>query len=240
MLRHLLVLTAALILLAQPVHSETVVITKPVPDSGGVLWPREYFDVNPAMFVMPQKFMIDNRVNKVPVNPSKTRSMGEGWRGAEVEKAWVNIIDLENERFFAGYLDNWFPLDSTEVIRIREGYDTCAVLMKSCDRPGAPDDSCRTVPVLLNDNLSISDISYIIYTCFDYLGRAKPGLYSKAGFYYRTVLNYIIREIPLAQIADLSAVTDSSAAPAGCNCFNTFGPKSVFKVMYRGESPRQK
>lgn len=238
MLRQLLVLIAALFLLAQPVHSEVVVITKPMPDSGGVLWPREYFDVNFAMFVMPQKFMIDTGVNKVPVSPSKTRSMSEGWRRAEVEKAWINIIDLERKRYFAGNSNNWFPLDSTEVIQIRDGYDTCAVLMKSCDRPGAPDDSCRIVPVYLNDSLSISDISYIIYTSIDYLRRAKPEVYAKSGYYYRTLLKYIIREIPLGQVADLSAVTDSTAAPAGCNCFITFGPKSVLRVIYRGGSPR--
>jgi hypothetical protein len=238
MFRQLPVLIVALILLAPPIHAEMVVITKALPDSSGFRWPREYFNANFAMFVMPQKFMIDNGVNKVPVNPSKTKSVGEGWRRAEVVKAWVNIIDLEKRRFFSGDLNNWFPLDSTEVIRIRAGYDTCAVLMKSCDRPGAPDDSCRTVPVYLNDSLSISDISYIIYTSFDYHKRAKPEMYAKAGYYYRTLLNYFIREIPLGQVADLSAVTDSTAAPAGCNCFITFGPKSVLRVMYRDGSPR--
>jgi len=237
-MRRLLILFAILIILPQPANAEMVVITRPLPDSSGMSFPREYFDANLAMFVMPERFMIDSGVNKVPVRPRTTRVTGDPKGGAVVEKAWVNIIDLEKKRYFSGQLESWFPLDSTEVLQIREGFDTCAVLMKSCDRPGAPDDSCRSVRVFLNDSLSISDISYIVFTSFNYDRRVKQDVYAKAGFYYRTVLNYIIREIPLGQVADMSAVTDSSAAPAGCNCFTTFGPKSVLRIMYRGEPLR--
>ncbi len=227
--------TVVLLLFAQPVAAEMIVITKPLPDREGELWPREYFDANFAMFVMPQCFMMDNGLNRVQVRPQITRYTGDPAGGPAVEKAWVNIIDLERKRYYSSSLNNWFPLDSIEVLQIREGYDTCVVTMRSCDRPGAPNDSCRTLRVIINDSLSISDISYIVYTSFNHGRRANPEVYAKAEYYYRKVLNYIALEVPLEDFADVAAVIDSLASPIGCNCIRNYGAKSVLKVMYRGE-----
>jgi hypothetical protein len=227
----------ALVLFVYPVAAEIVVITKPLPDSKGELWPREYFDVNFAIFVMPQRFLMDNGVNKIPVRPQITKHAGDPEGGPVVEKAWINIIDLERKRYFSGRLDDWFELDSTEVLQIREGYDTCIVRMRSCDQLSTPGDSCRTVGVVLNDSLNISDISYIVYTAFNYNRRAKPGAYAEAGYYYRAVLNYITHEVPLEQVIDMTPMEDSAASPVDCNCIRNFGIKSVLKVMYRGEYP---
>jgi hypothetical protein len=190
------------------------------------------------MFFMPERFMIDNGINKIPITPSATRYIGDGEGGPTVEKAWVNVIDLERGRYFSGDLNNWFPLDSSEVLHIREGRDTCTVTMRWCARPGAPADSCYAAPVILYDSLRISDISYIVYTGFNYDREVKPEVYAKSGYYYRTLLNYIVREVPLGHVLDLSVVPDSSAIPIDCNCMFDFGPKSILKVMYRGESPK--
>ena len=224
-----------ILLSLQPVMAEIVVVTKPLPDIEGNLWPREYFDVNLAMFIMPKSFMIDTGLNKVPVRPSMTRRIDQQRRSSNVQAAWVNIIDLEKSRYYSGQLNKWLPLDSTEIIKIRDGYDTCAVYLRTCNRPGMPPDSCTTTKAVLHDSLKISDIAYVIYTGFNHDRRVKAKIFAKSGYYYRTLLGYIVREIPFKQILDLSNLPDSDFILVGCNYFPNFGQKSIRKVIYISE-----
>lgn len=224
-------------LLVQSTAAEMVVITKPLPDGRGDSWPREYLGANPGIFVMPEGLAIDNGITKTPVTPwvTKKSSMGGRERERSVESAWVNIIDLNGERYYSGELERWFPLDSVDAISIREGYEACTLQLRVCEKPYTPVDSCRELPVVLHDSLTMDDIDYVVYTSFRNRKQEDTEIYRKAGNYYRRILGYRALEVPLKWLTDLSTVQDSSVIPVECDCITNPRSPSIHKISYSSQ-----
>lgn len=217
--------------------AEIVVVTKAFPDSEGDSWPREYFDVDHLFFEFPDSMFIQVGKNDVVIHPTVTRKLNTVRGKPFVDKAWVNIIDLEKKRYFAGKLDRWFDLDSSGLIRIRDGFDSCHIYLKSCIHPGAPDDSCEVERATLYDSLDIDDIAYIVFSSFNFPRDVGRDVLLTSKYYYRKLLGYITHEVPIESYLDLQE-SDTKRVPVKCNCMPYFRAKSVRKVIYIGAQSR--
>lgn len=219
---------------ASAAYGEIIIVTIPLPDLNGDAWPREYSDVDHAFFDIPLGVTIHAGVNPSPIRPNVTRHTSTIHGRTNVLDAWVNIIDIANSRYYAGEFGRWFDLDSTELIQIRAGFDTCAVYLRSCPRRGAPPDSCRTLRTMLDENFSISDVAYIIFTSFDGLDDIDRKIAAKSGNYFRKILGYLVRDVDLDQIIDWSSA-GAISWPAGCSCMSNFSATSIKRVEYTSE-----
>ncbi|MBU1319161.1 MAG: hypothetical protein KKG33_11060 [candidate division Zixibacteria bacterium] len=228
-------LSFALLSLTSAVSAEIVVVTRPLPDLQGDVWPREYFDVNHVVFDIPQGVTFTAGAEPSPIRPGVTRRAAVKNGRSVVEDAWVNIIDVVNKRFYAGNLKRWYDLDSIELIQIRDGYDTCAVYFRTCDRLGAPPDSCRTFRTLLHDSLSMSDIVYIVFTAFDWNRDVDLKAYARSQYYFRSLLGYVTRDIPLSTLLDISSA-EVTSWPIECGCLHDFKPQSIRRVVYLSDT----
>lgn len=219
------------------VYAEIVVITKALPDSDGDSWPREYFDVSHLFFEIPDTMHIKVGINNVVIHPTATLKLNTVKGKSFVEKAWVNIIDLERKRYFDGKRDQWYDLDSAGLIQIRDGFDSCYVYLKSCVRPGAPDDSCEVERAVMHDSLDIDDIAYIVYSSFNFSRDVGRDVFLKSKHYYRKLLGFITHDAPMESYLDLRE-SDSRRLPIKCNCLPYFRAESVRKVIYTGTQSR--
>lgn len=213
---------------------EIIVVTKPLPDLNGDVWPREYTDIDHALFDVPLGVTITAGINPSPIRPYVTRRTSTSHGHTEVLDAWVNIIDIANGRYYAGDLGKWFDLDSTELIQIRPGFDTCAVYLRSCPHRGAPPDSCHNVRTVLHSDFSISDVAYLIFTSFNRLGELDREIAAKTGYYFRNILGYHVRNVELDEVVDCSSAGKISW-PAGCSCMHSFKATSIRRVEYTSE-----
>ena len=213
------------------VSAEIVVVTRPLSDLQGDVWQREYFDVAHTVFDIPQGVTITAGIEPGPIRPGVTRRAVVRNGKSIVENAWVNVIDIENKRYYAGNFKRWYDLDSTELIQIRDGYDTCAVYIRTCDRPGAPPDSCRTIRTSLHDSLSMSDIAYIVFTSIDWNRDVDRKVYARSQYFFRRLLGYIVRDMPLNTLLEYSSAEETSW-PIKCGCLHDFKPQSIRRVEF--------
>jgi len=234
----LIFLSFVLLALTSVVSAEIVVVTRPLPDLQGDVWPREYFDVNHVVFDIPRGVTFTAGVGPSPIRPDITRRAVVRKGRSVIEDAWVNIIDVVNKRFYAGNLKRWYDLDSTELIQIREGYDTCAVYIRTCDRAGAPPDSCRTFRTSLHDSLSMSDIVYIVFTAFDWNRDVDLKVYARSQYFFRSLLDYVVRDVPLNTLLDHSSA-EVTSWPIGCGCIHDFKPQSIRRVVYLSDTSKK-
>jgi hypothetical protein len=217
--------------------AEIVVVTKALPDAEDDSWPREYFDVDHLFFEFPDSMFINAGISDIVIRPTVTRRLNTLKGKSYIDKAWVNIIDLERRRYFAGKLDQWFDLDSSGLIRIRDGFDSCYIYLKSCVRPGAPDDSCEVERATLYDSLDIDDIAYIVFSSFNFPREIGRDVFLKSKYYYRKLLGYITHDVPMESYLNIQN-SDSKRLPVKCNCMPYFRAESVRKVIYTSPQSR--
>jgi hypothetical protein len=229
-MRKIALLVAILLIAPSILMGEMIVVTKPMPDRNGEVWQREYSNINQLMFSIPPGVRLILRNDTIPIRPVATQRIGTTSGGVGVEDAWVNIVDLEQNRYYDGKLGAWGELDSASLISLRPGFDTCAVYFRVCDRPGAPVDSCKSVRVSLHDSLKVSDIAQIVFTSFSADRTADPKVFAKSGNYYRKLLGYFVREVPLSSVLDVPQQT-SVVVPVSCNCLATVATKAILKVV---------
>jgi len=221
-----LLLLSTLFFVSGVCSGEIVFITQPMPDMNGDEWAREYIGVSLPVLYMPDSLGYDSPTGRVRVYPSSTGRIKVTRGVSTVVDSWVNIIDINRGRYYAGDIERWSDLDSVEAIRIGEGFDTCAIYFRTCPRPGAPIDSCETTRHVLHDGIDISSIEYIVFTSFDNVDKHR-----KSGYYYRKLLGFISREVDYSVYLDMTG-TDSTSFPISATWIHSFGKLSIRRVHY--------
>jgi hypothetical protein len=208
-------------------YAEMILITKPLPDKSGEMWPREYFNVEPTLIELPSSLTMEIAGTSMRVDPRKTRQITTMGRHTELTSAWVNIIDLENSRLYSGRIDRWVKLDSLDQIRISEGRDTCKIRITICPAP----DSCEIKTLMVHDSLKIDDLAYVVFSSYQFDSAADPKLFAKSRNYYRKLLRYFTREVPMSEYLD---VPDDTVRwyTSGSNFLVDFKPKSILRIEF--------